>query len=888
MKNNPKRVWFFITLAFLCIWLSAYFFFIYKDLPRTYSLDDYKPPLITTVLDRKGVKIGEFFKERRILTPPQAFPESLIEAFVSAEDGNFFDHKGVNLPSIFRAFIANIKAGKKVQGGSTITQQAARALLLSSKKTYTRKLQEIILARRMEKHLSKKEILYLYLNQIYLGHGAYGVGMASRIYFKKDVKDLTLEESALLAGLPRAPSRFSPISNAKKAKERQIYVLSRMAAEGYISEEQKEESLKKPLKVYMRENYSMAPYFVETLRQILSQKIGEDQLLKGGLTLHSSLDLEMQKEAKAQLKKGLEDLDKRQGWRGPIENLSSKSEIEEFFIKREKKWIQEKKSHRILSENGDDLVLDEDYKKIEFGEWSQGLIEEVKPEQAQVRLMFSMKGVIPLEGARWARKPDKKAHYKWSEIDSLSEALKKGDVVWIKRMDPEEFKNLASKVPELLKKDFFLLSLEQEPKVQGALIAFDQKQGGITAMAGGYDFLKSQFNRSYQAQRQTGSVFKPIIYASALDKGFTANSVISDAPVVYEDEEADLFLKAQRKIRRKAQDLLSQNEDGKEEGETQDPEEEKDIWKPMNYSKKFTGDILFRTALIRSLNIPTVKLIEKIGIPWIEFYARRLGLTSSMNTDYTLALGSSSVSLYEMTKAFSIFAGGGRRLRPLLITKALDIEENIVLENLSLDEKLKEKLGPLEAEFEQSRLEYWENHEEGEDSDSNIFFKDKEQIISEQTAYLMTSLLQGVIEDPAGTGYSAHTIKHPLAGKTGTTNGYIDAWFIGYSAEITTGVWMGFDNQESLGQGETGSRAALPVWKNFMKNILKEKEPVEFEIPPSIVFAQIDSKTGFLAQAETKNIVKQAFIEGSEPKEEEEDNTAESEDQKFLREDLAL
>ena len=336
--------WLLWTPFIFLLLMGIYIFILYKELPRAYSLEDYNPPLITFVFDRNGRVIGEFFKERRSLTPFEEFPPHLISAFVSAEDGRFFDHKGLNYKAIFRAFLANIKAGKKVQGGSTITQQVARSLLLSRKKTYTRKIQEAILASRMEAHLTKEEILYLYLNQIYLGHGAYGVGMASYIYFKKEVKDLTLEECSLLAGLPQAPSRFSPISNAKKAKKRQMYVLSRMVEEGHLSEKEARESQAKPVKVFMRENYlSKAPYFVETVRQLLIDEIGESALLTAGLEVHTSLDLDMQKTAQMELKKGLKELDKRQGFRGSLKNISSSEEQAQFFEEREKAWISKKK-----------------------------------------------------------------------------------------------------------------------------------------------------------------------------------------------------------------------------------------------------------------------------------------------------------------------------------------------------------------------------------------------------------------------------------------------------------------------------------------------------------------------------------------------------------------
>ena len=857
--------WLLLTpLAFLLM-IGIYIFILYKDLPPAYSLEDYNPPLITLVFDRNGELIGEFFKERRILTPFEEFPPYLVQAFVAAEDGRFFDHKGLNYKAIFRALLANIKAGKKVQGGSTITQQVARSLLLSRKKTYTRKIQEAILASRMEAHLTKEEILYLYLNQIYLGHGAYGVGMASRIYFKKEVKDLTLEECTLLAGLPQAPSRFSPISNAQKAKSRQNYVLSRMVEEDYLSEELARESQAKPLKVFMRENYlSKAPYFVETVRQLLVDEIGEEALLTAGLEVHTSLDLSMQKEAQIQLKKGLKDLDKRQGFRGPLKNISTSEEQIQFFEEREKKWISSKKSYRIILSDGEDGFDYSDLKKLNTGAQVQGIVQEVKTDKAYINLMFGFKGVIPLKTSQWARKPNKKLDYSFNRIESMNNALKKGDVIWVEVQDIQQEKELVSTLGEKIFKDHLLVSLEQEPLVEGALISFDQDTSDIVVMVGGYDFSRSQFNRTYQAKRQTGSVFKPVVYTAALDKGFLPNSIIADEPVVYEDEEADLLLKAQT--------------DEEEEGLT-DIEKDEKKWKPSNYSMQFTGDILFRNSLIKSLNIPTVKLIEKIGIPWVEFYSRRLGITSLLNSDYTLALGSSSTTLYEMTKVFSIFGRGGGNIFPSMIRKVTNPQNQVIVSDLSLDRKF--PLEEMQEEFKNSWDDYWKSNEE----ESNVFFKDPQQIISKSTSYLITSLLQGVISE--GTGIRAKRINRPVAGKTGTTNGYYDAWFVGYTPQIVTGVWVGFDNEESLGQSETGARAALPIWYEFMNTIHKDQEPLEFKVPESIVFAHIDNETGYLASSSSKDVVKQAFLEGTEPREQQETLT-DHEDQDFLREDMAL
>ncbi|MDE0517938.1 MAG: transglycosylase domain-containing protein [Bdellovibrionales bacterium] len=919
---------FVISLVFI---YALYFLFLIRELPSVESLKNYKPPLISTVLDREGRKAGEFFKERRVLVPYSEFPPVLVQAFVSAEDGRFFEHKGLNLKAIFRAFLANLKAGRKVQGGSTITQQVARSLLLSSEKTYKRKFKEAVLALRMEKHLSKEEILYLYLNQIYLGHGAYGVGMAAEIYFRKKVKDLNLEEGSLLAGLPQAPSRFSPIYNPKKAKERQVYVLQRMEEESYIDKETMHRVNKTPLKVFLRGKYhEKAPYYMETLRQSLLKKIGEELLLTGGVTIKSSLDLSLQELARKHLQGGLRDLDKRQGFRGPLAQLDGELAIGKFFEEEEKKLMGKRRQFRVIRPIEEEGEREEDreeayLKEISTGDIFKALISEVSDESKKVliRLPFKAIGVLPLENMKWARKPNPKVSFKFSLIEKPSLALKKGDVVFVKVEKPllseeeqaefletgfkgaffgEQIKPLLKEQEgDLKKKKFFLLSLEQEPLVEGALIAFDQKTEDILALVGGYDFHRSQFNRTYQAARQTGSVFKPLVYLAALDKGFTPASLITDAPVVYAEEEAEGAVSVEKRTRRKAQKT-------REEEEAAGEEEEQKMWKPDNYGRRFSGDILFRNALIRSMNVPTVKLIENIGIEWVSDYARRLGIFSPLNPDYTLALGSSSVTLYEMTKAFSVLGRWGKRIRPLILHEVQGAYQEKILGALSLDDRFFEQMQPWDQTMKEKREEFFKGRKElkdplKEETELNeqpklkkaaaslnkkfplFFFSDPDQLISEKTAFIMTTLLRGVIREPQGTGGAAREIKWPIAGKTGTTNGYYDAWFIGYSSQIAVGVWLGFDDEKTLGRGETGAKAALPIWLNFMKSAHEEKEKEDFLVPEGIVFTNIDNETGQLVSTQSKQIIRQAFIEGTQPQEGEEFN--EEEDQDFLREDFS-
>ncbi len=916
-SSRKKTFFLFFLIVILSLFFiySMYFFFLIRGLPSVESLKNYKPPLISKVFDRNEQKVGEFFKERRILTPYSEFPPVLVQAFVAAEDGRFFEHKGLNLKAIFRAFLANLKAGRKVQGGSTITQQVARSLLLSSEKTYKRKIKEAVLALRMEKHLSKEDILYLYLNQIYLGHGAYGVGMAAEIYFRKKVADLNLAECSLLAGLPQAPSRFSPIYNPKKAKERQVYVLQRMIEESYVNKEEAQKVNNTPLKVFLRGKYhEKAPYYLETLRQSLLQNLDEQRLLTGGLTIKTAMDLSFQEIARKHLKAGLRDLDKRQGFRGPLAHLEEEDSIKQFFEKEEEKLMEDRrefrwimpdveKSEEVLSEEQENT--EEYLKGIKEEEILKALVQAVNDdsEKVLVQLPFGAAGIIPLKNMNWARKPDSKVSFKFHLIKKPSLALKKGDVVFVKvekQMELEESKQeffeedfksdfFASFVKQNSmkenpsKENVFFLSLEQEPLVEGALIAFDQKTEDILALVGGYDFHRSQFNRTYQAARQTGSVFKPLVYLAALDKGFTPATLITDAPVVYKEEEAeDLSLKSKQQERKE-----------EEKRTKEESEEEQYNWKPDNYGRRFSGDILFRNALIRSMNVPTVKIIESAGIQWVTDYARRLGIFSSLNPDYTLALGSSSVTLYEMTKVFSVLGRQGKRITPLLLHEVLDSDQQLLVNSLSLDERFTEQIQPWRQTMEEKRehflKEQKENEEENQEQEKNsppFFFSNPDQLISKKTAFIMTTLLRAVITDPYGTGAAAREMDWPVAGKTGTTNGYYDAWFIGYSPQIAVGVWVGFDDEKSLGRGETGARAALPIWLNFMKEVHNETiEKKEFDTPEGIIFTNIDNETGQLVSTQSKKIVRQAFVQGTQPQENKE--TSEEEDQDFLREDFS-
>ena len=889
LKGNltKKILLVFSTFFFLsCIYFAG----IFLTLPRLLSMADYKPPLLTEVFDRNGDKIGEIFKQRRMLFNYEDMPNHLISAFVAAEDGEFFKHKGINYRAILRAFLANLKAGRKVQGGSTITQQVARSLLLSSKKTYTRKLKEVILALRMENVLSKQDILYIYLNQIYLGHGAYGIEMASRVYFRKSVTELNLAEAAILAGLPKAPSRFSPIFNPKRAKSRQTYVLTRMKEDSYISEEEFKTTLLQPVKVFVRETFNeVNPYYLETARRALLNYIDSKELLNNGLKVYTAMDLQKQIAAKLALRQGLEDLDKRQGFRGVKTNLKSKSEKQKFTenIKNDLKKIlkthlvipglefqssdstkDNQESLRKFNESLDAVMksfvvvdmtdeelkaaIDKNKKKL-YGKVFKALVTKISEEGIDIKTVFGTK-FLKLEDFDWAVPVENKEDQNF--LNHPKEIFKINDVILVKVKLPSRSRNNKG----------IELTLYQEPKAEAALISFDLKTSDVIAIVGGYDFKRSQFNRAYQSKRQAGSIFKPLVYGAALERGYRPNSIITDLPLVFSDEEAE------------GQDVKFDEEESNLE----------EAWRPSNISNRFSGDILFRTALIRSLNIPTVKIIEKIGLKWVRFYVRRLGIFSDLNPDFTMALGSSSLTLYEIVKAFSVFPKQGKNIKPILIHKVQSATGDTLITNIGFDNFFNKEIEQTQKFVEEESIKWFPKLQEIKNSElalakdanqndpsrqeedkqdwlSILKNKDGNQLIPAYNSYILNNFLEAAISDSEGTGRRARVLKRPLAGKTGTTNGYYDSWFVGHSPTIATGVWSGFDSERTLGKGETGSRVALPIWIDYMREAHKELPKEYFAIPDKIIFANIDGETGGLASSKTKKFINQAFVEGTEP-----------------------
>ena len=735
--------------------LYAYFS---RDLPQITSLKDYRPPIITTVFSDDNRKIGEFFKERRKVLPLQDMPEMLLHAFVAAEDSRFYKHQGIDLIGILRAFFKNLEAGAIVQGGSTITQQVTKSFFLSPERSYQRKVKEAILAYRIDRSFTKDEILYLYLNQIYLGHGAYGVEAASENYFGKPAQELTLAECAILAGLPQAPSRYSPFRNLEKAKERQIYVLNRMVAEGYITHLQASEAINEPLDVKPRRNWYIekVPVYTEHVRRYVEKKYGEDALYTGGLRIFTAVNIDMQKIAQAEITRGLLELDKRQGYRGPIEHLAPQAMAAFDAGLR------------------DELAAE----PLEAGKIVRGLVIDVDDPGKRVTVrMGDEKGVIPLENMAWARKPNPEVPWYADRIKRPGQALAVGDVIWVKPGAPRGRDGL------------WPLDLEQIPEAQAALLCIEAETGQVKAMIGGRDFFESQFNRAIQSRRQPGSAFKPVIYAAAIDKGYTPATVLIDSPIVYQDAQRDF------------------------------------TWKPKNYGEKFHGPTLLREALAKSRNVVTFKILQDIGIDYAIAYARKLGIESPLSRDLSLALGSSGVSLLEIVNAYSVFTNLGYRLDPIFITKILDRDGNVLEENRPL----------------------------------------KTKVIDQSTAYIMTSLLESVVK--SGTGQRVAGLGRPVAGKTGTTNNLYDAWFVGYTPRYITGTWVGFDQGGSLGQLETGARAASPIWLGFMQKILADKPVRVFPVPDGVVFAKIDAKTGLLPIAESADTLFECFKEGTVPTE---------------------
>lgn len=774
--------------------LIGAYFYVSATLPKVETLSDYQPPLITRIYADDGTIVAEYSKERRILVPFDKMPKTLVQAFVAAEDSGFFKHQGIDFQSILRAALKNVKAGGIAQGGSTITQQVAKKLLLTSERTFSRKFKEAILAWRMEKALSKQDILYLYLNQIYLGHRAYGVEAAAENYFDKNVEQLTLAESAILAGLPQAPSRYSPYRHYQRAMERQKYVLGRMVKEGFITQAEADIAAVEGVAIKPRLNnlLDVTAYFNEQVRRYLEERFGTDLLYTGGLQVETSINLEMQQVARQAVKENLRNHSKRQGFL-PVEQVLDEAGQQEFLAQQV-------------------TTLGEE--PLEKGSFSQALVIGQEDDNLLCKIGKAT-GRLSITEAKWAlplRVVAADVPPTGNKGDEKETRLPLGAVIDVSVVD-------NSIEPWQLK-------LEQHPLAQGALIAIDPFSGQIKAMVGGYDFKESQFNRAIQAKRLPGSAIKPIIYAAALDKGYTPASVILDTPLIYENEKI-------------------------ETGELEE-------WKPRNYEEKFYGPTSFRQALAHSRNVVTIKILEDIGINYAANYANKLGIETPMQRDLTMGLGSTAVTPLEMLTAYTVFANGGILVPPTYITRIKDRHGRIL-----------ESVDP--ADFSTGMAE-----------DQRLIRKPPRRVISPETAYLITNVMESVVQE--GTGWRAKALGRPSAGKTGTTNDLKDAWYVGYIPQLACVSWVGYDQERPLGKSETGSRAAAPAWVTFMQEAIKQYPVANFKVPDSIEFHPVDSKNGLLLAGDDGQAYFEAFAPGTAPSRQSQDDKLKARD--FFRLDL--
>ncbi|MBF0202774.1 MAG: PBP1A family penicillin-binding protein [Desulfamplus sp.] len=806
----------FLCMAGILTFLTLLYLHINHGLPKINNLTDYRPPTITNVFSDDGTKIGEFYKERRIVMPLSDMPPDLINAFIAAEDSRFREHVGIDLIGIIRAFIKNMRAGSIVQGGSTITQQVTKSFLLTPERTYKRKIKEAILAYRIDKTFSKEEILFLYLNQIYLGHAAYGVEAAAENYFGKPAKDLSLAECSMLAGLPQAPSRYSPFKNPELARQRQIYVLNRMLEENYISKDQMNQAMSVNLDIKPRKNWfsETVPWYTEYVRRYVIEKYGEDMIYNQGINIYTAVNIEFQKIAEKAVLNGLAAIDKRHGYGGPLKNISSLG-IDSF-------------SRKIAASipNGGILEKNKVYKGV--------IIDlEVDKDISRVKVRVgNISGIIDISDMPWAMQQIESTDNAQAESsseaqfskDSSQTALKIGDVFMVKALreiedtkeskkrnenaDKQNKKNTEQNEIELEKESgegkksenkksvkqktknaqnmVWEFSLELEPQVEGSLISIEAETGHVKAMVGGRNYQRSQFNRAVQSKRQPGSAFKPIIYAAALDKGYTTSSIIIDSPIAFKD------------------------------GSNK-------IWKPQNYKEAFYGPTRLREALVKSRNVVTVKIVQDIGVDYVIEYARKLGITSPIEKNLSIALGSCGLPLVELVKAYTVFSNLGYLVEPVFITKIVGRDNQIVEEAYSK----------------------------------------KEKVIDMSTAYIMTNMMESVVQ--SGTATKAKELGRPAAGKTGTTNDIHDALFVGYTPRYTTGVWVGFDKDKSLGSGESGAKSALPIWLEYMKGALEGKSVMSFNVPEGVVFHNVNPATGFLSDGEYGEVISECFKEDTLP-----------------------
>ncbi|HVN87546.1 MAG TPA: PBP1A family penicillin-binding protein [Candidatus Binatia bacterium] len=731
----------FLTIAILLFiggasGVALVYWEVTSTLPPVDQLAEYHAPIATQVFADDGSLIGELYVERRYLTPIDEIPVRVRNAFIAAEDDSFYRHRGVDVISIGRALMNNIISGAKVQGGSTITQQVVKSLLLTPKKSYTRKLREMVLAVRLERQFSKDEILYLYLNHIYLGSGAYGVAAAAREYFAKPVGELDVAEAALLAGLPQAPSRYSPFRHWPRAKARQRYVIDRMYAAGFITADERDAARREPLALAPRRgNYIAASDYVEQVRRLLEERYGETAPYELGLRVYTPVNLKMQAAAEAAVRAGLREVSAREHYPSALRHLEVNETAD--FLKQQAQSL------------GDaPLARGRTYEAV-ITDTRNGIV------RARAGSFHGTLQTTPTDG----------------HLAPVLQTLTAGDVVRVQVAAPGAGST-------------YNFMLDPNPPIEGALVAIEPSSGAIKALVGGYDYERSQFNRAVQAARQPGSAFKPLVYAAALDRNYTPASIVVDGPISFADNNH--------------------------------------IWAPHNYENKFFGPTTLRDALTFSRNVVTVKVTVNIGVKYLINYLHKLGLNANLQPNLSVALGSAEVTPLELATTYTIFANQGKRPEPIFISKITDAKGNLISETTP---QLREVMSP-------------------------------------ETAYQITSMLQDVIR--RGTGKKALELERPAAGKTGTTNDFMDAWFMGFTPQLLAGVWVGFDEKRTIGSKETGGRVAAPIWTAFMKQALADQPILDFSIPPGLACVPINPHSGQRTRY-GEGALLECFRRGTEP-----------------------
>jgi len=754
-----------------------------QDLPDYSQLAKYEPPVATRIYAGNGALLAEFATQKRLFVPVKAMPPQLIHAFLSAEDKSFYSHPGVDPVALVRASLTNVAAlgsGRRPIGASTITQQVAKNFLLTNELSLDRKVKEAILAIRMERAFTKHQILALYLNEIYLGYGSYGVAAAALNYFDKALDRLELHEIAYLAALPKAPSNYHPVRRTKAAIGRRNWVLEQMRENGYISAEQAELAKSQPLSVEKTSgsDNANAPYFTEEVRRQLADIYGSTALYEGGLSVRTTLDPDLQLKAQRALREGLEALDRRQGWRGPLARLGASTPVDDQL-----------------------QTLTDQLPAERFA----ALVTQVDDKQAQIYVQ-GQSAVIPFALAAWAYPPRRPDGVRPPKITSLKQALSVDDIVIVQR--PEEAPDLLKDNPVLGEGNLYALG--QRPSVEGAIVALDPHTGRLLALSGGYDFRVSEFNRATQARRQPGSAFKPFVYLAALDQGYTPTTRILDAPLVVD----------------------------------QGPGKPK--WKPANYTKRFYGPSIMRVGIEKSRNLMTARLAMAVGMPVVQDYARKFGINADLPPFLSMSLGAGETTLLRLTAAYGQLVNGGRKIDISLIDRIQDRFGQTIMRHDKRD------CSACDAPVG------WDNQQVPALTDL------REQLTDPASAYQMVSMLEGVIT--RGTGRRIADAGLVVAGKTGTTNDNTNAWFIGFSPDLVAGVYVGYDTPRPLGKRETGSTAAVPIFKQFMVDALAEQPLIPFRRPGGITLVPVHAETGERVLPDHEMAVLEVFKPGQRPK----------------------